>query len=54
MRNIFDDSGTAKLALAILGTGLALAISEASIVPLVACGLAVYMSAWAARFINRR
>jgi hypothetical protein len=54
MRNIFDDPGAAKLALAILGTGLFLTISEASIVPLAACGLAVVMSAWAAKFINRR
>ena len=54
MRSIFDDSGTAKLALAILGTGLFLTISEASIVPLVACGLAVVMSGWAAKFISRR
>jgi hypothetical protein len=54
MRSILDDPGAAKLALAILGTGLFLTISEASIVPLVACGLAVAMSAWAAKFINRR
>lgn len=54
MRNLLDDPGAAKLAIAIIGTGLLLAISEASIVPLVACGLAVIVSAWAANAMKKR
>ena len=52
MRNsLLDDPGLAKLAIAVAGTGLLLTITEASIVPLLACGAALIVRAWAVRII---
>ena len=55
MRNrLFDDPGLAKLAIAIAGAGLFLAVTEASIMPLLACGAALVVSAWAVDVIKRK
>ena len=54
MRNsLLNDPGLAKLTIAIVGTGLLLTITEASIVPLLACGAALIVGAWAVRIINK-